>query len=88
MTLTVLRNRQIFPHRFGVSSVFAQIYIYQIFLSSPACLKPKFKTQIKKPRATDLVATELVPVGLAAGGFCEIRTRDLRIKSPLLYQLS
>ena len=22
------------------------------------------------------------------GGFCEIRTRDLRIKSPLLYQLS
>ena len=23
-----------------------------------------------------------------AGGFCEIRTRDLRIKSPLLYQLS
>ena len=60
--------------------------IPEIVLHPP--LHRKNEAQIKKPRAIQLIATELAPIRLLTGGFCEIRTRDLRIKSPLLYQLS
>ena len=52
------------------------------------CLQGKPKPQSKKPRTTDLVATGLVPIRLVNGSSTWARTRDLRINSPALYQLS
>ena len=51
-------------------------------------LHEKSKPQIKKLRATNLVSTGLVPMRLVSGSSTWARTRDLRINSPALYQLS
>ena len=66
------------PAAFGFSFVWRKLCIWS------SCLQP---TNNEKPYYQFDSRVSNACKGLA-GGFCEIRTRDLRIKSPLLYQLS
>ena len=84
-----LKVIQVSPPRAGFLSCGAGGYTVQIPVPLATWwLHEKSNAEIKKPRATDLLATGLVPIRLIFGSSTWARTRDLRINSPALYQLS